>query len=376
VAAADSVLVTATVARENVPNGAAIGSLVLTSDAVNGPASVAVEVASTSALSLGVHVLDHRVVDAEFSAVGGLLVTVSATPNRLNIIDVETGAIRSVDLPQVPTCVAIRPDGAFAAVGHDGYVTVINLTTRAVTRTYAVTTDALDIILPANGYVYVFPRRDQWESIRSINLATGVETPGSGYSIYAGTLGRLHPSGDFIYGANNGLSPSDFEKYDIRKGTLSVMYDSPYHGDYAFSGNVWISEDGTRLFARSGNVFRSSPVQAEDMRYAGKLAGVNAVRWAADSRARSRVYVLGAGDAPFNEYRTSDIKLFESGFLAFQGAAALPKMNAGGTPVDVDGHFLFVGAGGTRVYVLLKAVASAGLAQDWALAVLDAATLP
>jgi hypothetical protein len=376
VAAPDSVLVTATVARENVPGGTATGSLVLASDAVNGSATVAVEVASTPALSLGVHVLDHRVVDAEFSAPGGLLVTVSAGPNRLNIIDVETGAIGSVNLPQVPTCVAIRSDGAFAAVGHDGYVTVVDLTTKAVTRTYPVTTDALDIVLPQNGYVYVFPRRDQWESIRAVNLATGVETQSAGWSIYAGTLGRLHPSGDFIYGANNGLSPSDFEKYDIRKGTPTVMYDSPYHGDYAFGGNVWISEDGTRLFARSGNVFRSSPVQAEDMRYAGKLAGINAVRWAADSRARSRVYVLGAADAPFGDDRTPDINVFESAFLAAQGAVALPRMSAAGTPVDVDGQFLFVGSGAARLYVLLKAVASAGLQQDWALAVLDPATLP
>ena len=71
-----------------------------------------------------------------------------------------------------------------------------------------------------------------------ISLATGEETTSSGYSIYAGTVAKLHPGGKAMYGADNGISPSDIEKYDIQSGTASVLYDSPYHGDYAMCGDL------------------------------------------------------------------------------------------------------------------------------------------
>ena len=76
----------------------------------------------------------------------------------------------------------------------------------------------------------------------------------------------LHPSGDYIYGADQGIFPSDIEKYDIRSGNLIYLYDSPYHGDYAMGGNLWISEDGLRIFTALGNVFRSSVNQDTDMK--------------------------------------------------------------------------------------------------------------
>lgn len=373
VQAGDSVPVIATIDRAAVPGGTAASMLSLASNAVNGPATIAVDVSNTPPLALGVRVLDHRVVDAEFSQPAGLIVTVSASPNRLNVLDTETGGTWSVALPLAPTAVSVRFDGSFAAVGHNAQVTLVNLQTRTVVRTYAVTADALDVVLANNGFVYVFPRIDQWQNIYAINLATGTQTQGA--TIYAGTLARLHPSGDFIYGANNGLSPSDFEKYDIRNGTPVMLYDSPYHGDYAFSGNLWFFSNGTRIVARSGNVFRASPVQAEDMLYAGKLQGIESVRWAAEAPARNRLYVLGGTSNPLSG--TANISSFETAFLGLSGTSALPKMpGSGGPTVDVDGYYLFPSADGSRLYVLIKAVASAGLAQDWALAVLDTSQLP
>jgi hypothetical protein len=318
--------------------------------------------------------LNHRVVDAEFNAATNRIITVSANPSRLHIIDPETRAVQTVDLPQVPNVVAVQPDGQFAAVGHDGWVSYVNLSTRTVTRVYGVTTDAIDIVLPGNGWVYVFPRTDQWTSIRSIQLSNGAESLSG--TMRAGTLARLHPSGSYIYGANNGLSPSDFEKYDIRNGAAVVMYDSPYHGDYAFSGNVWISDDGLRLFARSGNAFRSSEVRAEDMRYAGNLQGMTVVQWAAQSAAAARVLAL-PGTWCCGDPVASELRVYESAFLAFQGALSLPRFAVPGVgSAESEGQFVFFKGDGQRVYLLLKAKDGSGMALDWGLVVYDRADLP
>ena len=104
-----------------------------------------------------------------------------------------------------------------------------------------------------------------------MNLSTDNEAYSTGGSIYAGTKGRLHPSGKFIYGADNGLSPSDIEKYDIQNGVANMLYDSPYHGDYPMNGNLWFSEDGNRIFTRGKTVLKTSEFKSTDMYYNGTL---------------------------------------------------------------------------------------------------------
>lgn len=321
-----------------------------------------------------VYGLTHRVVDAEFNAATNRIITVSANPSRLHILDPETRAVQTVDLPQVPNVVSVQPDGQYAAVGHDGWVSYVHLATRTVSRVYPVTTDAIDIVLPGNGWVYVFPRTDQWTSIRSIQLSNGAESLSG--TMRAGTLARLHPSGRYVYGANNGLSPSDIEKYDIRNGALSIMYDSPYHGDYAFNGNLWISDDGLRIFARSGNVFRSSEVRAEDMLYAGRLHGMTVVQWAAQSAAAERVLAL-AGTGWGAEAPASEMRVYESAFLAFRGALSLPRFPIPGAgSAKAEGKFVFWRSDGQRAYVLAKAEDGSGMALDWGLVLYDRADLP
>lgn len=319
--------------------------------------------------------LTHRVVDAEYNAATNRIITISANPSRLNIIDPETRDVQTIDLPQVPNAVSVRADGQYAAVGHNAWVSYVNLTAGRVERVYPVTTDAKDLVLASNGWVYVFPRADQWVSIHSLELSTGAEYR-TGGTIYAGTLVKMHPSGSYIYGANNNLSPSDFEKYDIRSGAATVMYDSPYHGDYAFGGDVWISEDGLRLFARSGNVFRSSEVRAEDMRYAGSLQGMTSVVWAMQSTAAGRVYAL-PGTNFGTQTPPSELRVYDSAFLAYRGALALPQFIAPGVgSFRSEGRFVFSTTSGQRVYVLVKADNASGIAQDWGLVIYNLADLP
>ena len=318
--------------------------------------------------------LDDNITDAEFDRAHGRIVAVGGTSSQeLLVLDPEARSTVSVALPLPATCVSIRPDGLYAAAGHNGFVSYVNLSTSSVDRTYATTADAIDVVLPSNGWVYVFPRVDQWTTIRCINLATGAETQNTGFSLRAGSLAKLHPSGDYIYVADNGLSPSDFEKYDIRPGTAAYMYDSPYHGDYAFSGNLWISDDGQRIFARSGNVFRSSPTQSQDMIYNGALPGASSVQWIDHSTAASRVFCLLTG--------ASDVRVYSAGFLTLQGTRALPPFlvpnaTGGGTLHGSSGRFVFANEIGTRVHLLVRAASGSGLLNDWAVASFDLSALP
>lgn len=354
-----SAQVRVTVNRSMVAN--ANGAITVKSNSTGGDLPLAVEVSSATPLS-GVTVLSHGVSDAEYSPASGQVVMVTGTPsNSLRVIDPEFATQRSVALPAAPACVSVEPQGRYAAVCHNGSVSYVDLAEMRVVRTYSVPTDALDAVAGGNGWVYVFPRRDQWESIHNLNLSSGAVTPSN--TIYAGVLAKLHPSGRYIYGADNGLSPSDIEKFDVRTGVSQAMYDSPYHGNYDMGGNLWFSEDGTRVFTRSGNVFRSSEVQSEDLLYMGSLSvGVRSV---AHSTAAARVFALSYADP-------TQVRVHDEDHLNLRGEAALPRFPLPSGTASSRGEYVFVNAAGTRAYVLIRA----GDTQLWGLAVMNVASMP
>lgn len=319
-----------------------------------------------------VHALSFRVIDAEYSKSLDKIIMVASQPtNQLHIYDPVAKTDTAVDLNLVPTSVSVSPDGMYAAVGHNAWISYVNLSTGALLKTIATTADVIDVVLAGNGYAYAFPRIDQWETIRAINLATGAETLSTGYSIYAGTRAKLHPGGTSIYGANNGLSPSDIEKYGITGGTATYLYDSPYHGDYAMCGDLWMSEDGMRIFTKCGNVFRasanrySSGTTAEDMTYNGALQNLSSVLHLTHSSAAGLVAAV-----PANTWNNSaadrELQRFNYDFLTFNSKVTLPHFVASPTSAFPGrGRFVFYNSAGTAHFVVLQADSSSGMLYDY-----------
>jgi hypothetical protein len=318
------------------------------------------------------HTLPFRVIDAEFSPQLNAIVAVAESPNSVRIYYPDTQVLQTVLLEQTPRCVSVGPDGTFAAAGHDGHISYVDLQDAELVSTLDVSCDVLDIVLAGNGYVYAFPRRDQWESIRSVHIATNVETPSGGYSIYAGTLARLHPDRQSMYGANNGLSPSDIEKYDISGGNAIVKYDSPYHGDYSMCGNLWISADGARIFTACGNVFRSTNDQATDMRYAGKFSNDSSVRWVSTSATAGIAMIARSNtNNPPPDPVDDEIRYYTSDFYTYRGKAVLPPFTVEDDAWTSFAKWHFFNAAGTRQYVVVQAHPNSGFLYDFGVVTID-----
>lgn len=317
---------------------------------------------NSDGIPTGIQMLPYLVLDAEYSAPLGRVVMVSDDPAALHIYDPETHHSIDVALPLTPSAVSVGPDGLYAAVGHNGWMSYVNLETGELEQTLGVSTDVIDIVLAGNGFAYAFPRRDQWETIRCIDLATGEETRSSGYSIRAGTLAKLHPTQPAIYGADNGLSPSDIEKYNISGGTAAYLYDSPYHGDFSMCGNLWISADGGRIFTACGNVFRSSTSQSNDMIYNGALSESGSIRAVSHSLALDLVAVVPRGGYFTPEENIVDVYGYE--FLSHRGTLTLPDIQAGEQAWPSYGRFVFFDATDSSLIVIVQADASSGLLHD------------
>lgn len=345
--------------------GTYTATLVVNDGTVDSP-SVAVKVNGHRPIDA----LAFRVIDAEYSTSLNKIVMVAAAPaNQLHIYDPVARTNTAVNLNLVPTSVSVSPDGLYAAVGHNGWVSYVDLSAALLVKVMATTAQVSDLVLAGNGYVYAFPRIDQWVEMRSIKISTEQETL-SQKTIYAGTRAKLHPGGTAIYGANVGLSPSDIEKYDISAGAATVLYDSPYHGDYAMCGDLWMAEDGVRIFTRCGNVFRSSPnrlntvtSEAEDMSYSGSLEGVGLIRHLSHSQAIGKVAVI-----PDNMGLHSDreARIFNYDFLTFASKVTLPHFVLSPTGAFAGhGRYVFYNSTGTKYFVVLQADSTSGMLNDF-----------
>lgn len=316
--------------------------------------------------------LGHNIVDAEFSKSLNQIVMVGTYPaNALYVYDVATATERRQLLSKTPTSVSIAPDGLTAAVGHDALITVVDLPTVGRAGAPApillnVSADVFDVVLDGTGNVHAFPRVDQWVEAHSINIATNTERLGSG-SLRAGSHARLHPSGSFIYTADNGLSPSDIAKWDITSGVANRLYDSPYHGDYGMCGDLWFDESGSTIYTACGNSFRSSTSQAQDMIYSGRLelftsnfdrymirslshAAVRNEIALVEYDPRNCVYTPWAGPC------YTHLAFYESQFLNRLAVYSIGPVTVNNTAYAQFGMFVFQDSIGSQKYLLSKLV--------------------
>ena len=312
-----------------------------------------------------------NIIDAEYDRNADFLYFISESPNELVKFSPVDKTEERLSLPLSASCLSLGQDGKYAVVGHDGSFSYVDLINMEILQNYPVTTDVFDIILAPNGWVYAMPAADQWVTIRCVELSSGLELPHIGNLVREGTKVKLHPSGKYIYGANNGLSPSDFEKYDISSGQAVYLYDSPYHGDFDFSGDIWINEEGDKLFAKSRNIFNATEVQSTDMTYAGSLSGDGNIVAFDVSKNAAKIFTVLSEGFIWDGYPGNVVNIYDTDFFNLLEQKEIPGFlvpdGAGdGNLYDAEGHFGFFDDAGTHFYLLVKAHDPVGGIKIWA----------
>jgi chitinase len=317
--------------------------------------------------------LRYRPLDAEFSKSLDRIVAVGAAPSALYLLDPHTGESRSVSLPLPPDAVSVSPDGKSAAVAHNAFVSVVDLESVTLSKTYPTTSDAEDVVHGGNGYVYIFPRTDQWVAVHSINLADGKEAQSSAATLRAMSHARRHPSLPAIYTITRDVSPTDITRFDIGGGPVrDAGRDSPYHGDHPMCESLWFTESGDRVFTACGSAFRASPGTTDDLTYAGILGGsATSFWWIAHAEAKGKIY--GVPRAPdFSPQPAApganddaNVRVYTADFLALESTLPIPCLSTPSGKTAVLGRYVFPSAKGDALFVLGKLPADSGAAADW-----------
>lgn len=304
----------------------------------------------------------HDTVDAQYSDALDKVVIVSSQPtNKLYLADLTGITEKSISLVLPPTSVAVSPDGKHAIVGHDGAVTLVNLETLKVMATHTeIGFKVADIALKNTQKAYASESGYNWNSLYEIDLQTGVATPHSGItyaSLYGNARIKLQPGAENIYAIEQGLSPTDLQKFDTSSSPPTYLYDSPYHGDYPMGSNFWFSDDGNYILTAGGTMFRTTSTQSTDMRYVRSTSVNNDYTnyiLAADHSATAGkfVTVTNISDDYF-EPRYS-VRTYTTQLLTLTETHEFDPLSLNGKDSLAEPAYAFFNAVGTNYYVILK----------------------
>lgn len=314
--------------------------------------------------------LPHDVLDADYSTALDAILMVSSRPsNALHVYFPQTGISREIPLPKIPTALAVAPDGMSAAVGHDALISHLDLQSLEgpgdpELTILPVSAEVGDLALDGRGYIHVIPAVSQWVNVISVELATGEERL-SERSIYAGGRVAMHPSGEAIYVATRGVSPSKIARHDVSSGRAEDWRDSPYHGTYQACGDLWMSELGNVIYTACGNTFRASADPQTDMGYTGALSLSFVEDWGSivvslsQSAATREITLIEQPQLACLPHGNpadcrSRVSIHESDFLNRSDVFEVPRIQVGTQWFRQDALFVFHSANGAHRYMISR----------------------
>lgn len=272
----------------------------------------------------GVYNLDFRPADAVYNRVQDILVMTTSTPEvALKVVDPISKSTSSIVLPKTVNAFSVSPNGLYAAVAHDALVSYIDLKKGALIRTVAISKSAASIFLTDDGAAYLAGNHagGSWNDTVAVDLVNAqvLSTPAANiywahHSFYGFVQGVMADKKNRYYVIEYGISPSDINylEYDPVTHNYVKGGDTPYHGDYAMGGVLWLNEDQSMVFTSAGTMFNS-----DTLTYAGRIDDISGATSFSQSKASSELLVTVNGTD--GGYYSSSLTLLPS-YRRFQGA--------------------------------------------------------
>jgi chitinase len=316
-------------------------------------------------------------VDAEYSRSRDRLVTVSESPHQLHIHDAVGGGVEVVPFPggtPRPTSVSVSPDGSHAAVGHDGRVTWVRLSNPTILGSRTIGTVVFDIALADNEMAYVTPGSGPDGSMYCLGR-TGSVTRSTGGPFSIGTRAKASPIAPALYAVDGGPSSENLMRFDITSPTANFLYDTFGVGE-PICGDLWMSEDGQRIFTRCGKAFIATSSPKTDMTYAGTLddgvpEDVIRIQHLDHSSLAGQVATIPMAGMFQDPGLDTSLRFYEDESSDFLGSVPLTSFLVDGAVHAAHGRFLFFSMDGQKLIVIVRADESAKIDGGDAVAVYD-----
>lgn len=322
-----------------------------TGDVTLGGQTVAVTQPAASTHSSAFAQLAYSVAGAGYSKSLDKVIVIVSNPKELDIVDPVSGSDQVVPLPKPPFFLSVSPDGLSAAIGFDGWVSIVDLSTASITSTTQVFTDVHTILLGGHGYLYAYPQRT-WASAFPVPITAG--TVYYADAIYNGRYPQLYVDGNSYY--------TEGSKWDISQGPATMISENLSGGCALF----WLTEDGHRMITSCGGVYTTSPVPSLDLQYNGSFSNATSIQWAAESvNWHSTAVIPGAATGSNNDGDTY-VQMYGDAYLGYAGEVSLPTFTVASTAYAGHGRYVFWNSTEAKLIVLEQADSTANLTADYA----------
>jgi len=185
---------------------------------------------------------------------------------------------------------------------------------------------------------------------------------------------KRHPTQPAVYLADQGEGPTGLVRNDISTGVLRYSRSAQiFPGTDPPCNDLWIAEDGLRIFTQCGNVFTASATASADMLWLGKLPVPASIRHLDHSHEAAAAALINdtnrIGADPDGDRR---IELYDESTFSKVGSIPLPDFATANGSVPARGRFVFFDSAGKHLYVIVRATRGSGLLSDYGLVSLDA----
>lgn len=309
-----------------------------------------------------IRAIDGNITDAVFNKNTNTLYFVTSAPNKFIAYDVKARTIlHEIILSKAPTCFAISEDWAKAAVGHNGSLSAIDLTSNTVKATFTLDYSVNDIAWAENDWFSYTQNGGSFSSLHWINTATGTlyDDPDK-YSLDGTSIIKKVPNQAYLIATRNSTSPSGFFAYDI----ASKSKKSYAHMDLT---KFWMSEDGQYIYAQNSDIYRTtSSTGATDTFNAninaiGKINFASGYNYGITFLYQSNHYLWIIQNDSYSSDSSSSIYQFEDNDYTLVKKYAydmLYQPDAQTASVTVNANYVFANNEGTEISVLSKSVSN------------------
>jgi len=303
-----------------------------------------------------------NIMDAVFNKNTNILYYVTSTPSKFIAYDViGRTVLNEISLSKAPTSFAISEDWTKAAVGHNGYVSAINLSSNAVKATYTLDYSIKDIAWAENDWFCYTQNGGSFTGLHWINTAIGTLYDSTDKSSLDGSsIVKKVPNQAYLIATRNYSSPSGFFAYDI----ATKSNKSYSHMDLT---NFWFSENGDYIFARNLNVYRTTSSTGATDTFDADINAIGKINIGSENyyglqylyHSTNYLWVLQntstSSDASTSIYQVEDNDYTLVKKIAYD---IYYQPDAQTTPFNVSANYIFAYKEGTEIAVLCKGVSN------------------
>lgn len=236
---------------------------------------------------------NYDILDAEYCSSNNSIVCISSNPqNALYTYNLDSEEWNTILLDESPNCLSLSPINAYAALGFNNKVSLIDLESLEVTNEYKIDDQCFDIVFSSSGWVYGFCypgiHTTNYYSINS--NSNGVKKLSITHHISESRV-KIQPGEKYIYGVWASVYASEVTyKFYIGNDTLELTGSNSH--DYNLDHDFWFSTNGNNLFAKSGKVFSTSRDKDLNLSQIGVLEGINRILYLEHDDNKNRTYSI------------------------------------------------------------------------------------